>query len=80
MKIALRNVRNKLSIVDIPENSTEIAVINITGDQVLVYPVFYDTGYDNRINDYFEDHKIFRIEELDDAEIDGQKCLLVSGI
>lgn len=80
MKIALRNYRNEVSIVDVPDNTTEIAVINISGDQVLVYPIFYDTGYNTRINDCFGGHKIFRIAELDNAEIDGQKCLLVSSI
>lgn len=80
MKIALRNHRNEVSIVDVPDNTTEIAVIEISGDQVLVYPVFYDTGYETRIDDYFDDHKIFRIAELDNDEIDGQKCLVVSGI
>lgn len=80
MKIALRNYRNIISLVDIPDNTTEIAVIDISGDIVMVYPVFYDTGYENRINDCFNGHKIFRIAELDYAEIDGQKLLLVSGI
>lgn len=80
MKIALRDYRKIISLVDVPDNTTEIAVINISGDQVMVYPVFYDTGYKNRIDDYFDGYKIFRIAEMDDAEIDGQKCLLVSGI
>lgn len=80
MKIALRNHRNEISMVDVPDNTTGIAVINISGDQIMVYPVFYDTGYENRINDFFNDHKIFRVAELDDAQIPGEKCLLVSGI
>lgn len=77
MKIALRNYRNEISMVEVPDNTTEIAVINISGDQIMVYPVFYDTGYENRINDCFNDHKIFRVADLDDAGIQGEKCLLV---
>lgn len=77
MKIALRNYRDRISLVDVPDNTTEIAVIDISGDQIMVYPVFYDTGYENRINDCFNGHKIFRVAELEDAEIQGEKGLLV---
>lgn len=77
MKIALRNYRDRISLVNVPDNTTEIAVIDISGDQIMVYPVFYDTGYENRINDCFNGHKIFRVAELDDSEIQGEKCLLV---
>lgn len=80
MKIALRNYRNEISMVEVPDNTTEIAVINISGDQIMVYPVFYDTGGFNRIDDYLNGHKIFRVAELEDSEIQGEKSLLVSGI
>ncbi len=43
MKIALRKYNNAVSIVTVPDNTTEIAVINISGDQIMVYPVFHDT-------------------------------------
>lgn len=61
MKIALRNYRNDISMVEVPDNTTEIAVIEISGDQIVVYPVFYDTGYDTRCDDFFDGHIIYRV-------------------
>lgn len=80
MKIALRNYRNQISLVDVPDNTTEIAVIEISGDQVLVYPVLYDTGYVSRTNDFIDGHKIFRVDELKDTFVEGKICLYVPRI
>lgn len=77
MKIALRNHRNEVSKVDIPDNTTEIAVIEISGDEVLVYPVLYDTGYGSRTNDFIDGHKIFRVSDLKDTFVEGEICLYV---
>lgn len=80
MKIALRNHRNEVSKVDIPDNTTEIAVIEISGDQVLVYPNFYDTGYDTRCDDFFDGHIMYRVADLKDTFVEGEICLYVPRI
>lgn len=80
MEIALRNYLNEVSKVDIPDNTTEIAVIEISGDQVLVYPVLYDTGDDSRTEDFIYGHKIFRVADLKETCIEGEICLDVPRI
>lgn len=40
--------------VEIPDGTTEIAGVTISGDEILVYPCYCDPNGYNRVDDYFE--------------------------
>lgn len=77
MKIALRNHAGKISKVQIDPEEEFVAVIEISGDQIMVYPSFFDTGAEDRTYDFFDAHEIFRVEKMRRITIDGEECFLV---
>lgn len=47
-------VRNGSYKVEIPDGTKEIAGVIISGDEILIYPVFCDPEEWNRIDDFFD--------------------------
>lgn len=54
MIINLYDWRNYPHEVDIPDGTTEIAGVVISGDEVLVYPVYRDPMFLDRFNDMLD--------------------------
>ena len=53
MKYYIETYRGSVG-VDLPEGVTEVSGVIISGDEILVYPVFCDPMYIHRIDDYFD--------------------------
>jgi hypothetical protein len=49
--------------VDIPDDTTHITGVVMSGDHVLIYPVEYDTSLGSRMADYYDGS--FNIERKD---------------
>lgn len=63
MKIRLLDWQSEEHYVEIPDNTKAIVGEIITGDMVITYPIFYDTGKDTRIRNYHDG--TFTIDEKD---------------
>lgn len=64
MKIQLLNFANEKFFVEIPDDTEAVAISLISGDMVMTYPVFYDTGKFNRLHDYFDCSCIIKKEKF----------------
>lgn len=42
--------------VNIPDGTTEVAGVYVSGDEVLVYPVYRDPMEDDRTDDFLDGH------------------------
>ena len=65
--------------VPLPDGVTEVAGVIISGDEILVWPVYSDPERDNRIDDYFEGpfYKVLKDGEWVEADykvVDDNKC------
>lgn len=63
MKIRLLDWQSEEHYVEIPDNTKAIVGEIISGDMVITYPIFYDTGKDTRIRNYYDG--TFTIDEKD---------------
>lgn len=79
MEYYLKNAFGDSKKIEIPDGTTEVAGIVISGDEILVYPCFCDPEEYNRTMDFFEgsfckvlrdgkwvgkkDYKVIEIEE-----------------
>jgi hypothetical protein len=54
MKYKLNDWAGKAHTVKIPDGTTEVAGVVVSGDEILVYPVFRDPMQYDRINDNLE--------------------------
>ena len=63
MKIRLLDWKGESHYVEIPDDTKVIGGEIISGDMVITYPIFYDTGKDTRIM-HFHDGT-FTIDEKD---------------
>lgn len=54
MKLNLRTYNKKTVTVDIPDGTTVIAGIFLSGDEVLIFPVYRDPMRDVRDFDFFD--------------------------
>ena len=54
MKIKLLDYASKVHEVEIDDNTDHIAGKIISGDTVMTYPIYYDTGETTRTIDFFD--------------------------
>ena len=54
MKCYLKRFDGRKRLVELPEGTREIAGVEVTGDEVLVYPFFCDPWDEDRMYDYLE--------------------------
>lgn len=73
MKYKLNDWAGKAHTVEIPDGITEVAGVVVSGDEILVYPVFRDPMQDDRMNDYLEGSFHKRLVPGRNAWIDVQE-------
>lgn len=71
MKIRLLNWNSKEHWVDIPDDTTHITGVVMSGDHVLIYPVKYDTAQGSRMADCYDGS--FNIERKDFCKLEEMK-------
>ena len=54
MKVSIYDWRNRPHEVVVPDRTTEIAGVVISGDEVLVYPAYIDPMWEERVDDYLD--------------------------
>lgn len=77
MKVSLKNWKGRVSLVEVPDTTEKLSIIEVSGDQVMVFPVFFDTGSDTRVEDFFDQHAIFSVDKLETFEIGGETLVSV---
>lgn len=77
MKVSLKNWKGRVSLVEVPDTTEKLSIIEVSGDQVMVFPVFFDTGSDTRVEGFFDQHAIFSIDKLETFEIGGETRVIV---
>ena len=55
MKFYLKNAFGVSKEIEIPDGTTEVAGVILSGDEILIYPCFCDPERYNRSMDFFED-------------------------
>jgi len=73
MKYKLNDWAGKAHTVEIPDGTTEVAGVVITGDEILVYPVFRDPMQWDRLYDDLEGSFHKRLVPGRNAWIDVQE-------
>lgn len=73
MKYKLNDWAGKAHTVKIPDGTTEVAGVVVSGDEILVYPVFRDPMEDSRIYDSFEGSFHKRLEDGLWIDVEEQK-------
>ena len=76
MKLKLETYTHKSATVDIPDGTTIIAGVYISGDEVLIFPVYRDPMGKNRIYDFFEGSFVRKLVDgkwvdLDDDDLEA---------
>lgn len=56
MKIKLLDYASKVHEVEIDDNTDHIEGVIISGDTVMTYPIYYDTGRKTRMVDFMMAH------------------------
>ena len=54
MKIKLLNYLNEKFVCNIPNDTEKIKIHVISGDMVLISPIYFDTGEGSRVLDFFD--------------------------
>ncbi len=78
MKLSLHVYNHKTVSVDIPDGTTVIAGIVLSGDEVLIFPVYRDPMVDARVDDFFEGSFVRKLvdgkwEDLTDEDLEAGK-------
>lgn len=77
MTIELRNYADDQFFCELPDTTNEICVIELSGDQVLVYPEYFDTGWDTRFHDIYDGSTIYKVAELEKVCESGNEFLRI---
>ena len=77
MKVSLKNWNGREFWVEVPDTTEKLSIIEVSGDQVMVFPVFFDTGGNSRIEGFFDQHAMFSVDKLETIEIGGKKRVIV---
>lgn len=77
MKLTL-NTYNGKAVVEIPDNTTIIAGVILTGDEVLIFPVYRDPMLKHRLDDFFDGSFVRKLVDgkwvdLDDDDLEAGK-------
>lgn len=55
MIVLLKEFTGDVHEVEIPDGTQVIAGINVSGDMVMIYPIFFDSDTNGRFDDYLEE-------------------------
>lgn len=76
MVIQLLDYTGKKHLVAIPDDTKELHIQIISGDMVLLDPVYYDTGKDSRIMHFYDGEYIIERKDFDKLfSIDSARSL-----
>lgn len=69
MTIHLLNFSGRKIPVEVPDETKEIIGIVVSGDMIMLSPVYFDTAVENpRLRDYYVGHFRCSVEELEQCE------------
>ena len=72
MKFELKDYSGQVHEVDIPDGTKEVAGVIVSGDEILVYPVYSDPMCIHRLNDFL-DGPFYRVLDKSGAWIEKEE-------